>query len=211
MTTPRKYAVPPGWPIGVSSNFQAAKPSTVPAAPRELKYSPITVSKADLERYEKFRDEVAKAVDVEIARRAKEVDDEIARRMRDMLAHPITYVQAPPRAVTWQREWLGSWADPSPSPAVKREAVKSAPPPSLAVDPLGAEIDGMTLRTLMHLDVLASRETPRQHGIRASFSNAQKAAISARWSAELRRKVEASRAADAERERLRVVVDLEDE
>lgn len=46
---------------------------------------------------------------------------------------------------------------------------------------------------------------------RPGEKHAQRAAVSAHWSAELRAKVAASAAAARERERLRVVVDLDDE
>lgn len=69
------------------------------------------------------------------------------------------------------------------------------------VDPLDAEYDGVTLRHL-----LASDETHRHERNEPAYrlTAVQRAAISAHWSAELRAKVEASKA----KERERVVLDL---
>lgn len=80
------------------------------------------------------------------------------------------------------------------------------------VGPLAEIYDGVSLRELVQYDWARSREmssngTPAQRG---RFTPAQRAAISAHWSAQLRAKVAASKAADAERERNRVLVDVED-
>ena len=84
-------------------------------------------------------------------------------------------------------------------------AVKSVPPKP--VDPLDVEYDGITLRVLLERDRQRRTEDPdsawRSH---VRPSPAQRAAVSAHWSAELRAKVKAS----AERERNTVVVDLEE-
>jgi len=80
-------------------------------------------------------------------------------------------------------------------------------------DPLAAVTDGWTLRDLLTAYENAQREGTglmMAGGVRA-FTPAQRAAVSARWSAELRAKVAASTAADKERERTRVVVDQEDD
>jgi len=74
------------------------------------------------------------------------------------------------------------------------------------LDPLDVEYDGLTLRELLTCDELQRREylspPPRR-----SWTPAQRAAVSAHWSAQLRAKV----AATAELERNRVLVDLQDE
>ena len=85
--------------------------------------------------------------------------------------------------------------------------------PSL-VDPLDAVIDGMTLRRLLELDTARRREQDLRsipYGLSDLFTAAQREAVSAHWSAELRAKVAAAKAADAERERNRVLVDLDPE
>lgn len=75
-------------------------------------------------------------------------------------------------------------------------------------DPLAVVIDGMTLRALLSWDEMFRRGDAVP--ITRDFTPAQRAAISAHWSAELHAKVESKRKADLERDRLRVVVDLED-
>jgi hypothetical protein len=67
---------------------------------------------------------------------------------------------------------------------------------------LDDKIDGVPLRELIKRDELRRRREHRGH---AGDTPAQRAAISAHWSAQLRAKV----AASAERERCRVVVDVE--
>lgn len=81
-----------------------------------------------------------------------------------------------------------------------------------ARDPLDVKHDGVTLRVLLVCDESNRREfgvaTPSGLiPVRVSLTPAQRAAISAHWSAELRAKV----AASAERDRNRVLVDLQDE
>ena len=73
----------------------------------------------------------------------------------------------------------------------------------IGIDPLDVEYDGVKLRTLLAADVLNRNDAPCPE----PFSRAQRTAISAHWSAELRAKV----AAGAERERNRVLVDRQDE
>lgn len=69
--------------------------------------------------------------------------------------------------------------------------------------PLDDHADGERLRGLLMADELNRREAPRPE----PFTPAQRAAVSAHWSAELRAKVDASRKADAERNQ--VLVDLQ--
>ena len=87
-----------------------------------------------------------------------------------------------------------------------REAIRRAPP---SADPLDAVIDGVMLRTLLDVDCDNRMDKPHPQAFR--LSPAQRSAVSAHWSAELRAKVAASTAADREREARRVLVDLEDE
>src|SRR4051812_26050759 len=72
---------------------------------------------------------------------------------------------------------------------------------------MSAIIDGVRLSSLLRQDEVNRREcsTLSRH-----MTPAQRAAVSAHWSAKLRAKVEAKRKADLERERTRVVVDLGD-
>lgn len=62
-------------------------------------------------------------------------------------------------------------------------------------DPMDEVIDGLTLR-----QILVCRELADQEGLLSNLTPAQRAAVSAHWSAQLRAKVEASRKADGERE-----------
>lgn len=73
-------------------------------------------------------------------------------------------------------------------------------------DPLDVEYDHVKLRTLLAIDESRRTEVQFVYAYRP-FTAAQRAAVSAHWSAELRAKVRASAAA----EQRRVVVDLEDE
>lgn len=83
--------------------------------------------------------------------------------------------------------------------------------PAAPTDPLDAVIDGVTLRDLLTLDEHRRQETSGVVAWRipacGDITPAQRAAVSAHWSAELRARVASSK----ERERVRVVVDLEDE
>ncbi len=74
-------------------------------------------------------------------------------------------------------------------------------------DPLDAVIDGVPLRTLLQDDGLRRRENRAAMARCRVATPAQRAAVSAHWSAELRAKV----AASAERDRNQVRVDLQDE
>lgn len=85
----------------------------------------------------------------------------------------------------------------TPSGAMPREPERATP-----VDPLAVEYDGVTLRYLLLQDAMRRKESAT--GI--SFTPAQRAAVSAHWSAELRAKVATTKQADAERERCRVTI-----
>lgn len=81
--------------------------------------------------------------------------------------------------------------------------------PPTPTEPLDVEYDGVRLRVLLEGDEFNRRESSAMW--RAKLPTpAQRAAISAHWSAQLRAKVAASKAADAERERNRVFVDVDD-
>lgn len=67
-------------------------------------------------------------------------------------------------------------------------------------DPLDVKHDGQPLRRLLELDALARRENVTARLARCAFTAGQRAAIAAHWSAELRAKVAATRAADKARE-----------
>lgn len=78
-------------------------------------------------------------------------------------------------------------------------------------DPLDERIDGEMLRSLIAMNTLASQtENPVAEARRRGWTPAQRAAVSAYLSAQLRAKVAITAAADKERDRLQVVVDLED-
>jgi hypothetical protein len=90
-------------------------------------------------------------------------------------------------------------ADPTLMPHEIR--MVQAPP----IDPLDVEYDGVKLRDLLDID---ARRRDERNPFR-KLSLAQRAAVSAHWSAELRAKVAAGAAADKARE-TSVVVDLEE-
>lgn len=76
-----------------------------------------------------------------------------------------------------------------------KTATKSVAP--VAPDPLDVEYDGAPLRKLLESDTAASRET---NMLARRFTPAQRAAVSAHWSAELRAKIAATRSTDKARE-----------
>lgn len=81
------------------------------------------------------------------------------------------------------------------------------PPAKLpAIDPLDVEYDGLTLRFLLARDSLSQREDLFLYGV-FRCTTAQRTAVSAYWSAELRKRVESAK----ERERLSVVIDMGDD
>ena len=91
------------------------------------------------------------------------------------------------------------------------------PPPSQAMravppsDPLDAVIDGVTLRELVRVNLLAECDNDAAMIKRAMRTPAQRAAVSAHWSAQLRAKVAASEAERKRREPSVVIgVDAED-
>lgn len=77
------------------------------------------------------------------------------------------------------------------------------------VDPLDIEYDGVRLFKLLEIDERQRQErhAGARQGLGMPFTPAQRAAVSAHWSAQLRAKVQASAKADAERERTRVTCD----
>lgn len=101
------------------------------------------------------------------------------------------------------------WRQP---PTIETPWMKVGDP---APDPLDVKIDGATLRSLVEIGQCSAREMP--HGgtatpVRPRLTPAQRAAISAHWSADLRIKVAASDAARKARETTVVIGhDVEDE
>ena len=85
-------------------------------------------------------------------------------------------------------------------PSTPADIMKEPYPP----DPLDVEYDDFTLRELLALDRIQRREAAGQQ---RTFTPAQRAAISAHWSAQLRAKVAASDAAAKERDRNQVVLE----
>lgn len=92
--------------------------------------------------------------------------------------------------------------------------------PSAPVDPIDVEYDGVTLRDLLAMRQCIDRERdigagslcsiPWRNADPWTWTPAQRAAVSAHWSAELRAKVARGEAADRARERNLVTVDTED-
>lgn len=92
-----------------------------------------------------------------------------------------------------------------PITLVSEQGTLSATPAVPPADPLDVVIDGKPLRVLLDIDELLRTE---ESGAKPHWlTPAQRAAVSAHWSAQLRAKVEASR----EAERSQVLVDLQDE
>jgi len=135
----------------------------------------------------------------------------------------------------FQREYLGHWVDPPQCgrcrrPLVResmvsgsdrcracgdmekaanaRDAARLAEYQAARTDPLDVEYDGVKLRLLLDQDEMRQR-TERPLRQFEPLSCAQRAAVSAHWSAALRAKVAAGAAVDKARE-ISVVVDLED-
>lgn len=118
----------------------------------------------------------------------------------------------PAATVTTPREQQLQIAIASPPIEYKVEILWSEGGPPSAPDPLDVEYDGAKLRILLERDRRHRNEVPQPPGRDKDtrwlpLTPAQRAAVSAHWSAELRAKV----AAAAEAERQRVRVDLEDE
>ena len=116
----------------------------------------------------------------------------------------------------WHREYLGQYVEPStPGPrsdrvdalVCARQALASKP-----INPLDVEHDGWRLGHLIEAYESSQREGRggvgwAMAGGLPAFTPAQRAAVSAHWSAQLRAKV----AATVERERNQVLVDPQDE
>jgi len=136
-------------------------------------------------------------------------------RAMEYLRKPVTFVKpAPVDEASIYGVAPSEYAfEPTPlgGKYIYRNILPVDAPKPRKVNPLDRLIDGWTLRSLVNVDASARRENVTAQVARSCFTPAQRAAVSAHWSAELRAKVEASRKADAERERLRVVVDLEDQ
>lgn len=107
--------------------------------------------------------------------------------------------------------WLPESQSPCPTPQLNGtlQAVMRDPDCFIAkpIDPLDVEYDGVKLRTLLRNDEKMRTEVDGYRN--TAWTSAQRAAVSAHWSAQLRAKVQASAKADAERERNQVVVDME--
>lgn len=95
--------------------------------------------------------------------------------------------------------------------------VKTVSPPK-PVDPLDVEYDGVLLRQLIEWDAAAGREEfvldPDSSSrsiaavvVRAAFSSAQRAAVSAHWSAELSKRTDAAK----QKDRNQVTMEQDDE
>ncbi len=136
-------------------------------------------------------------------------DDEVLyRRFGQDLADELIRVGAKSwTAAQWETFKIGSDGRTFATMAAVFDLVRKVaeqPMPS-APDPIDVVIDGVTLRSLLIFDELMRK------GERANRapSSAQRAAISANWSAELRAKIAASAKADFERDRR--MVDLDDD
>ena len=118
---------------------------------------------------------------------------------------------APPASITGLAEWLPERQivmGTSRSAKVEQGVGRFIEEPPAPVDPLDVKHDGWTLRQLIEHN---HKRRMEEFALGHHYTPGQKAALSAHWSAQLRAKVQATKAADAERERLRVVVDMEDD
>lgn len=179
-------------------------------------YGPITITKEQM-------DAVPPSL---LDAMRKDVDQRI-RELSDRLTYPAVFVRTPVVDISMR-------ADPTLQPGevriekqpgpprltaaaqARRDAVvASYKPPTVETpwmrvdgpppDPLDVKYDGVTLRLLLDQEQMRQRtERPRRSF--EPFTPAQRSAVSAHWSAELRARVEASK----DRERRRVVVDLEE-
>lgn len=90
------------------------------------------------------------------------------------------------------------------SPTIETPSMPVDGPP---VDPLDTKYDGWTLRHLLEVNSAIAEERPVDerlpHPLPIPMTSTQRAAVSARWSAELRAKVDASK----ERDRNRVTME----
>lgn len=175
-----------------------------------VKYAPVGLTAKQLAASEKFVDYMTAETDRVIAEqqsRAMEYLAQAAPRPRAFMQPPGT--PASERGIVpctvcgerWGRHY-GFACDPKCDP-IARPAT---------VDPLDAVIDGCSLRELLRADESNRREFALATSVgpvrvRASITPAQRAAISAHWSAELRAKVAAAK----ERDRNEVRVDLQDD
>lgn len=128
----------------------------------------------------------------------------------------------PASAVEWAALVAAAGLDPEKHKPSTLWTCKAPPPTSTAhvvhvelktrpADPLDAVIDGWKLRDLIAIDRSLQqevKEAPFTKGGRAAWTPAQRAAVSAHWSAQLRAKVEASRKADEAR-KMSVVIEHE--
>jgi hypothetical protein len=157
-------------------------------------YGPIRVTAGQLRQSERFADLLSAEMDRAIERQLK------------WLVSPIAFVGVDFAAPSDDRVDALAYMRAAMLPAPRCACGEDHPPSTPVVaDPLDAVVQPgkATLRSL-----LAADEAMRREGAVAfPFSPEQRAAVSAHWSAELRRKV----AASAERDRNRVLVDLQDE
>lgn len=147
---------------------------------------------------------------------------ELAQARRDqMQLHRVSYLSngdariecATNSAVLPGSEWID--AAKAMQHAVAIDHLTDEASAMLPVNPLDVKYDGVTLRVLLEIDEDRRRELPPEHGrsplaqrlIARRITPAQRAAVSAHWSAELRAKVAASK----ERERNVVRIDLDDD
>lgn len=113
------------------------------------------------------------------------------RRMVNFMTSPVV----PTFTIRTSAGDISVTSDPTLKP--DEFVIRNAPPP---LDPLDVEYDGHPLRWLLKMDTKARQENVTAQCTRSCFTPAQRAAVSAHWSAELRAKVTAGKAADKERE-----------
>lgn len=96
--------------------------------------------------------------------------------------------------------------------AMDEHQLTLVPAPAPAPDPLDKMVDGWPLRQLLHMDERARHgENVISRESRRAFTPAQREAVSAHWSAQLRAKVAASDAAAKSRDRNQVVLEADPE
>ena len=128
--------------------------------------------------------------------------DAAIARMAEHLQRPMVFVHPAPKEDDGFEIRMLAWANTIAPLRYGTFLVDYEPP---HIDPLDVKHDGLTLRELLVMAERSRREVTGRH--RANFSAAQRAAVSAHWSAELRAKVSASK----ERDRNEIRCDLQDE
>ena len=186
-----------------------ASSSFVYKTPYRVKYEPVTIDKAALDAAAKapsFVDLVQRETDRALEAMYAERDAMLknAYESQGLTIKKLTVTAAGRMAVIYDLAKRGEITQEQARLLLESPAV--GPP---APDPLDVKYDGVTLRVLLERDKFNRCEHARMDPVGEAtpfaITSAQRAAVSAHWSAELRARVETSK----ERDRQRVVLDQE--